>query len=313
MRRTAARIGYDPWLHTAAWVEAARKALAAKGRSWSRWIPTRSTPSGPSKPAPSERNADRSSRMQPAGEVLARQAARDRRLAGRAQGGCGRALGARFDRLGVQRARYRMSSHTPVALAYAIVNADGTADLFVAPRKGERRVSASISAMRVRMREPRRVRAPALKGFAGKRVAADPEQRGRRDVRGARCRRRECSAARDPVILPKAIKNPAEIAGPEGCAGARRRRALAAPPAAGSRRSAPRAASPRCRPPTSCAHSARRPGDLRDLSFDTISATGPNGAIPHYKVTDEIEPADQARPALSRRFGRPVCRTAPPI
>ncbi len=33
---------------------------------------------------------------------------------------------------------------------------------------------------------------------------------------------------------------------------------------------------------------------LKDLSFDTISATGPNGAIPHYKVTGEsslpIEP-----------------------
>ncbi|NWM00791.1 M24 family metallopeptidase, partial [Klebsiella pneumoniae] len=28
-------------------------------------------------------------------------------------------------------------------------------------------------------------------------------------------------------------------------------------------------------------------GVLKDLSFDTISATGPNGAIPHYKVTDE--------------------------
>jgi Xaa-Pro aminopeptidase len=35
-------------------------------------------------------------------------------------------------------------------------------------------------------------------------------------------------------------------------------------------------------------------GLLKDLSFDTISATGPNGAIPHYKVTEEsslpIEP-----------------------
>ena len=30
-----------------------------------------------------------------------------------------------------------------------------------------------------------------------------------------------------------------------------------------------------------------RTGVLKDLSFDTISATGPNGAIPHYKVTDE--------------------------
>ena len=28
-------------------------------------------------------------------------------------------------------------------------------------------------------------------------------------------------------------------------------------------------------------------GDLRDLSFDTISAFGPNGALPHYKGTAE--------------------------
>ena len=31
----------------------------------------------------------------------------------------------------------------------------------------------------------------------------------------------------------------------------------------------------------------REHGDLRDLSFDTISAFGPNGALPHYKGTAE--------------------------
>ena len=37
-------------------------------------------------------------------------------------------------------------------------------------------------------------------------------------------------------------------------------------------------------------------GDLRDLSFDTISSTGPNGAINHYRVTEgtnrRLEPGD---------------------
>src|SRR3546814_3118035 len=35
-------------------------------------------------------------------------------------------------------------------------------------------------------------------------------------------------------------------------------------------------------------------GALRDLSFDTISAAGPNGALPHYKVDETTNRAVEA-------------------
>ncbi|MBL7395926.1 aminopeptidase P family N-terminal domain-containing protein, partial [Escherichia coli] len=89
-------------------------------------------------------------------------------------------------------------------LAYAIVNADGTADLFVAPEKMNDAVRQHLgNAIRI---HDRAAFAPALKGFAGKRVAADPGSAvaavfDALDAGGAKV-----LALRDPVILAKAIK-----------------------------------------------------------------------------------------------------------
>src|SRR5690606_39538890 len=41
-------------------------------------------------------------------------------------------------------------------------------------------------------------------------------------------------------------------------------------------------------------HAFRRDtGDLRDLSFDTISGAGPNGAIVHYRVSEDTNRAHE--------------------
>jgi len=134
--------------------------------------------------------------------------------------------------------------------------------------------------------------APALKGFTGKRVAADPGSAvaavfDALDAGGAKI-----LALRDPVILAKAIKNPAEIAGQKA--------AQARDGAALSRflkwfeETAPRGGLTEMSAADKLREFREATGVLKDLSFDTISATGPNGAIPHYKVTDEsslpIEP-----------------------
>ena len=39
----------------------------------------------------------------------------------------------------------------------------------------------------------------------------------------------------------------------------------------------------------------RETGKLKDISFPSISAAGPNSAIPHYRVSEATQPADQAR------------------
>ncbi|MDP5280921.1 aminopeptidase P family protein [Sphingomonas sp. DG1-23] len=275
------RIGYDPWLHTRAWVEEARKALAEKGAELVA-VDTNPVDSvWPDRPAPS----DSTLRVQDDAAAGRTSAAKRAEIAEwlSARKADAVVLSALDSIAWAFNVRGDDVSHTPVALAYAIVNADGTADLFVAPEKITDAIRQHLgNAIRV---HDRAAFAPALKGFAGKRVAADPERAvaaifDSLDAGGAKI-----LGLRDPVVLAKALKNPAEIAGHKA-AQARDGAALVrflkwfeeTAPAGGLTE-------------MSAADKLRefrdQTGVLKDLSFDTISATGPNGAIPHYKVTDE--------------------------
>ena len=64
---------------------------------------------------------------------------------------------------------------TPVALAFVMVHADGTADLFIAERKGH---AGAARASRQCGADPRRARpsSPRWQALAGKKVAVDPER-----------------------------------------------------------------------------------------------------------------------------------------
>jgi Xaa-Pro aminopeptidase len=90
---------------------------------------------------------------------------------------------------------------------------------------------------------------------------------------------------RDPTVLPRAIKNEAEIGGHKA--------AQARDGAAVSRflkwveEEAPKGALDEMIAADRLEGLRREHGDLRDLSFDTISGFGPNGALPHYKGTAE--------------------------
>jgi Xaa-Pro aminopeptidase len=91
-------------------------------------------------------------------------------------------------------------------------------------------------------------------------------------------------ARRDPSILPKAIKNPVEISGHQA--------AQARDGAALSRFlhwlsiEAPKGGLDEIKAAARLQAFRQAGGDLRDLSFDTISGAGPNGAIVHYKVNE---------------------------
>ncbi|MDT8760482.1 aminopeptidase P family protein [Sphingomonas psychrotolerans] len=275
------RIGYDPWLHTRAWVEEARKALAEKGAEL---VPVDTNPVDavwPDRPAPSDATLSVQDDAAAGRSSAAKRAEIAEWLSARKADAV--VLSALDSIAWAFNIRGNDVSHTPVALAYAIVNADGTADLFVAPEKITDAVRQHLgNAIRV---HDRAAFAPALKTFAGKRVAADPERAvaaifDSLDTGGAKV-----LSLRDPVVLAKALKNRAEIAGHKA-AQARDGAALVrflkwfeeTAPAGGLTE-------------MSAAEKLREfrdaTGALKDLSFDTISATGPNGAIPHYKVTDE--------------------------
>jgi Xaa-Pro aminopeptidase len=275
------RIGYDPWLHTRAWVEEAKKALAEKGAELVAADTNPVDSVWPDRPAPSDATLSVQDDAAAGRTSAAKRAEIAEWLSARKADAV--VLSALDSIAWAFNVRGNDVSHTPVALAYAIVNADGTADLFVSPEKITDAVRQHLgNAIRL---HDRAAFAPALKGFAGKRVAADPERAvaaifDSLDAGGAKI-----LSLRDPVVLAKALKNPAEIAGHKS--------AQARDGAALVRflkwfeETAPAGQLTEMSAADKLREFRDQTGVLKDLSFDTISATGPNGAIPHYKVTEE--------------------------
>lgn len=275
------RIGYDPWLHTRAWVEDASKALAEKGATLVAVARNPIDAVWADQPAPSD------APMTVLDEALAGKssAAKRAEIADWLQARNADAVViAALDSIAwTFNVRGGDVTHTPVALAYTVIHADGTADLFVAPEKVTDAVRQHLgNAVRI---QDRAAFSPALGGFAGKRVVADPGTAVSAIFDALEAGGAAVVALRDPVILAKAIKNPAEVAG--------HRAAQARDGAALSRflkwfeETAPQGGLTELSAADKLRDFREATGRLKDLSFDTISATGPNGAIPHYKVTEE--------------------------
>ncbi len=174
-------------------------------------------------------------------------------------------------------------ARTPVALAFALVHADGTADLFVEPEKVDAEVRQHLG-NGVRLHDRSQFEA-ALGEFSGKTVAVDPERAVAAIFEALERAGAKVIAVRDPTILPKACKNPQEIAGQraaqerDGAAIARFLRWVEAEAPSGQVDEL--SASERL-------HDLRAEApELRDLSFDTISGAGPNGAIVHYRSSEK--------------------------
>ena len=283
-----ARIGYDPWLHTKSWVRQAAEALAEKGAEL---VAVESNPVDavwPDRPAPSKAKLI----VHPdsyAGRNAAdkRQEMADWLTLKKADAAVLSALDSIAWTFNI---RGQDVDRTPVALAYAIVHADTTADLYVAPEKLADDVLEHLgNAVRV---HDRTSFAGDLEEFSGKRIAADPERAvsaifGLLEKGGA-----TILELRDPAVLPKAVKNEVEIAGHkaaqarDGAALSRFLHWLSVEGPKGNQTELSAAARLRdFREDTGC---------LVDLSFDTISGSGPNGAVVHYRVEEKtnrpIEP-----------------------
>jgi Xaa-Pro aminopeptidase len=275
------RIGYDPWLHGKRWVAAATKALAEKGAEL---VAAESNPIDAiwqDRPAPSaapalvheDRHAGQASE--------AKRAAVSEWLAGRKLDA---AVIAALDSIAwLLNVRGTDVERTPVTLSYVIAHADGTADLFIDEAKVTPELRAHLgNAVRI---APRAAFLPALSALGGKRVAVDPDSAvqaifGALDAAGA-----EIVEERDPCVLPKACKNAAEQAG---------HRAAQARDGAAEVRflhwlsvEAPKGGVDEMSAAERLHQFRRETGDLRDLSFDTISGAGPNGAVVHYRVSPE--------------------------
>lgn len=275
------RIGYDPWLHTKEWVTKARAALADRGAELVAVGRNPIDAVWADRPEPSRARLI----VHPDAFTGKSSAAKRHEMADWLKGeGADVAVLAALDSIAwTFNVRGQDVERTPVALSFALVGEDGTADLFVASEKIGDDVRAHLG-NGVRLHE-RDAFEPALAALAGKTVAVDPERSVAAIFEALEKAGAKIVTRRDPAVLPKAIKNVVEIAG--------HRAAQARDGAALSRFlhwlsvEAPKggvdelAAAARL-------HAFRQAGgDLRDLSFDTISGAGPNGAIVHYRVSPE--------------------------
>ena len=173
--------------------------------------------------------------------------------------------------------------HTPLPLGFALVPAVGHPTLFIAPEKigdREREVLSRLATVA----EPDSVETVLVAlGKAGRGVMLDAATAPARLARSLEEAGGTALVGPDPIVLMKARKNAAELRGTraahlrDGAAVTRFLHWFAGH------------AKPGCLTEIDAARALEgfrhETGLLRDLSFPTISAAGPNSAIPHYRVS----------------------------
>ncbi|MGX7924962.1 aminopeptidase P family protein [Tsuneonella sp. HG094] len=276
-----AKIGYDAWLHSKGWAEGVAKALAKKHGEL---VPVDGNPIDAvwaDRPEPSNAPALVHS------DTHSGRSSADKRAEVadwlKAEGHDAAVVSALDSVAWLLNLRGTDVERTPVALAYVIAHADGTAELFI----GEDKVTPELSqhlgnAVTIR---PREAFEGALGELKGKTVAVDPNYGVAAIFHALEGAGAKPVAVRDPTILPRAVKNPVEQQGHrdaqarDGAAIAKYLHWLSVEGPKGGLDELSAAAKLR---------EFRDESDiLRDLSFDTISAAGPHAALPHYRVDEE--------------------------
>ncbi|WP_100259880.1 aminopeptidase P family protein [Qipengyuania seohaensis] len=276
-----ARIGYDAWLHGIGWAEEAEKLFAKKGIEL---VPVDGNPIDAvwaDRPEPSKAAAV------PHEDRLAGRSSADKRAEiadWLKQEGYDATVVTALDSVAwVLNMRGKDVDNTPVALSYVVAHADGTADLFIAPEKVTPELTQHLgNAVRIK---DRAAFEPALAKLQGKTVAVDPRHAvagifHALEAGGAKVVRDD-----DPAVLPKAIKNEAERQGHrdaqarDGAAVVKYLRWIEENAPSGEIDELTAAAKLR--------EFRGLSPDLKDTSFDTISAAAGHAALPHYKVNED--------------------------
>lgn len=277
------RIGFDPWLHTATEADKFGKALAEAGATL---VPVDDNPvdavwsDRPEPPlAPVARHPDHL-----AGESAAEKIARIG-AAVREAGAESTVLTQPESIAWLLNVRGGDVAHIPIPLSFAILPAEGRPRLFIDGRKlsNELRVSLSeivdieaAAAFRPALAALGATRAKVLIDRAGSAaaIATLVAEAGGIVVDG-----------RDPTVMPRARKNAAELAGTREAHlrdGAAMVRFLA-----WFDRVAPEGGLTEISAAEALEGFRAQTGALKEISFDTISGAGPNGAIVHYRVTTD--------------------------
>lgn len=176
---------------------------------------------------------------------------------------------------------------TPFALGFLLVHADGGCELFMAPQKVPEETRAWIgNAVSV---QDRAALPGALARLKGKRVRVDAAGSPAWFAQTLRAAGAEVVAGMDPCILPKARKNEVER---QGSRNAHHRDAAAVARFLRWMESAAGRETEMSAAAQLIAFRAQMPM-FRGESFPAISGSGPNGAIIHYRVSEETNRAIQ--------------------
>ncbi len=175
--------------------------------------------------------------------------------------------------------------HTPVALAFAVVPASGRPTLYIDPVKVGDTVRNALRPY-VDIAKPEELDAK-LKALAAEKakVRLDPDSASMRFARILEADGVKFIPGDDPCHLPKAIKTSAEIAGARAAhvrdAVAMARFLAWIDEVSESGRIDEVSAAMKLE------DFRRESGQLKDISFDTISASGPHGAFTHYRPMND--------------------------
>ncbi len=274
------KIGYDAWLHTEAWVKMAEAAAAKAGATlvavqgnpidavWSDRPERSLAPLAVHTNANAGKSSDEK-RAEMAAELKAK--------------GVDAAVIAALDSVAwTFNIRGQDVANTPVPLAFTLLHNDGTAELFVAPEKMTPEVQMHLgNQVTVRRYDEY---AAQLSKLSGKKVGVDPDLSVAAISQALRAGGAQIVKMRDPAVLPKAMKNPVEQQGTrdahirDGAALTRFLRWCSEELVKGGQDELSAAAKLRA--------FREETGMLKDLSFRTISATGPHGALCHYSVNE---------------------------
>jgi Xaa-Pro aminopeptidase len=274
-----AKLGYDPWLHTSDQVEKLRKACASAGAEL---IAVDSNP------------IDALWRDRPAAPAGAA-TLRELKLAGEA-------APDKLKRIRVELKKIRADAllvsdpqnvawafnirgadvtHTPLALAFALIPHDGRPSLYIEAAKLNNQVRHAIE-------EFSDVRVPEdltrdLGKLNGKVVRLDQASASDALTRLLADTGGKPQRGTDPIALLKATKNHTEIVGSRA---AHKRDGIAmARFLAWFDKEAPSGKLTEIDAVAALESFRRDTGALKDISFPTIAGAGPNGAIVHYRVT----------------------------
>ncbi len=274
-------VGYDPWLHTGGAIEGQTKSAALKKLKlkplaknpvdavWGKDRPK--DPAGPIIVQPIELAGV------PAGDKIA---SLQKTLA---EAGEDAAILTLPDSIcWLLNIRGSDVAHNPTALAFMIIPKAGKPDLFVAAEKVVGDAKPHLKALvAIHPPEALAARVDALKK-SGKRVRLDPATAA--DWFFKRLGK-SVSENVDPCILPKAKKNPVEL---EGAREAHIRDGAAVCRfLAWLDRTAPTGKIDEIAAVTRLEQERASTQKLKEISFSTISGSGPNGAIVHYRVSTE--------------------------